>query len=128
MTLKRVLTAVLGVLLGLSLLGNVYTVSRLVGSNTGRAAFAEMSTQRFEPAFRRQVRQEIIGRSADFRQAVADLRAARDRMYDIAASEHPDPEALSAATTDVRTAVTRALTLFHESIIDAARQRAGAAS
>lgn len=109
-------------LLGLSLLGNVYTVSRLAGDRAGQADFAELTTRRFEPEFGRLVRRELLGHVGELRAAAADLRAARTRMFDLAAANPPDPEALARATADVRAAFTRIQTLFHGSIVDAARQ------
>jgi len=122
MTAPRHLLLLVGGLLGLSLLGNVYAVSRLAGDRAGQTAFAELSTRRFEPAFGRQVRRELVSHASELRAAVADLRAARGRMFDLAAGNPPDPAALEQATADVRAAATRAQTIFHESIVDAARQ------
>lgn len=109
-------------LLGLSLLGNVYAISRLAGDHAGQAAFAELATRRFEPEFGRLVRRELLGHTGELRGAVADLRAARNRMFDLAAANPPNPEALTQATADVRAAFTRVQMLFHGSIVDAARQ------
>ncbi len=109
-------------LLGLSLLGNVYAVSHFAGDRLGRAAFAELSTRRFEPDFGRLVRREILDHAGELRSAVADLRTAREHMFDLAAANPPDPEALAQATEEVRAAFTRAQSIFHESIVDAARQ------
>lgn len=122
MTASRRLLLLLAGLLGLSLLGNVYAVSRLAGDRVGRTTFAELSTRQFEPNFGRLVRRELIGHAGELRAAVADLRVARGRMFDLAAANPPDPEALSQATADVRAAFARALVIFHGSIIDAARE------
>lgn len=123
MTTRRALLPLLAVLLGLSVLGNVYAVSRLAGDTLGRTTFAELSTQHFEPGFRRDVRQELLSHAGDLRRAVADLRKARSRMFDLAAADRPDPEALAAATAEVRSAIEDALTLYHASIVEAARKR-----
>ncbi|WP_370674237.1 periplasmic heavy metal sensor [Pleomorphomonas sp. PLEO] len=121
MTTRRLLLLVSG-LLCLSLLGNVYAVSRLAGDRVGRTIFAELSTRQFEPEFGRLVRKELIGHAGELRNAVAKLRAARGRMFDLAAANPPDPEALAKATADVREAVAAAQTIFHDSIVEAARQ------
>lgn len=124
MTASRHLLLLVSGLLGLSLLGNVYAISRLAGDRAGQIAFAEFSTRQFEPAFGRQVRRELVGHASELRAAVADLRAARARMFDLAAASPPDPAALERATADVRAAVTRAQAIFHASIVDAARRAA----
>jgi uncharacterized membrane protein len=122
MTYQRNLLLLLCSLLCLSLLGNVYAVSRLVGDRAGQTTFAELSTRQFEPKFGRSVRAELARHAGELRAAVADLRKARSRMFDLAAATPPDPNALATATADVRAAVTRAQTIFHDSIIEAARQ------
>ncbi len=109
-------------LLGLSLLGNVYAISRLAGDRAGQAAFAELATRRFEPEFGRRVRHELLDHAGELRAAAAELRVARKRMFDLAAANPPDPEALARATADVRQAFAKVQTLFHNSIVDAARQ------
>ncbi|MBS1167784.1 MAG: hypothetical protein H6R00_3809 [Proteobacteria bacterium] len=124
MTAPRHLLFLVSGLLGLSLLSNVYAVSRLAGDRAGQTDFAELSTRRFEPAFGRLVRRELASHASELRAAVVDLRAARGRMFDLAAASPPDPAALEQATADVRVAVTRAQTIFHESIVDAARRTA----
>lgn len=123
MTERRALLPLLAVLLGVSLLGNVYALSRFAGDTAGRSAFADLSTRHFEPDFRRDVRQELLGHAGDLRRAVADLRTARSRMFDLAAADQPDPVALAAATAEVRIAIDEALTLYHASIVEAARKR-----
>lgn len=124
--MTRPLLPILAVLLGLSLLGNVYAVSRYAGDRVGRLAVAELSTRRFEPEFGRELRLDLIKHRDELQQAIAELRAARTRMFDLAARPVPDPEALAAATADVRTATARALSIFHGSIVDTARGRAAA--
>ena len=122
MTAPRHLLLLVSGLLALSLLGNVYAVSRFAGDRVGQAAFAEMSTRRFEPDFGRLVRREIVGRAGELRAAIADLRKAREQMFRVAAASPPDPEALAEATAEVRTAFAKAQTIFHESIVEAARE------
>ena len=122
MIARRHLLLLVTSLLGLSLLGNVYAVSRLAGGRAGQIAFAELMTRQFEPAFGRQVRRELVSHAGELRAAVADLRAARGRMFDLAAAKPPNPAALEQATADVRAAVTIAQMIFHESIVDAARR------
>ena len=122
MTVSRPLLLLLGGLLGLSLLGNVYAISRFAGDRVGQAAFAELSTRRFEPDFGRLVRREIVGHAGELRSAIADLRQARERMFHLAAASPPDPEALAEATAEVRAAFGKAQTIFHASIVDAARK------
>ena len=109
-------------LLVLSLLGNVYAISRVAGDRAGQAAFAELATRRFEPEFGRLVRRDLLSHAGELRSAVADLRTARNRMFDLAAANPPDPEALTRATADVRSALARVQTLFHGSVVEAARQ------
>lgn len=109
-------------LLGLSLLGNIYAVSRLAGDRAGQASFAELATRRFEPEFGRRVRRELLDHAGELRAAAAELRTARGRMFDLAAANPPDPEALAQAAADVRAAFTKVQTLFHGSVVDAARQ------
>lgn len=120
MSAPRPLLLLLGALLGLSLLGNVYSVSRLAGDRVGQAAFAELATRRFEPDFGRLVRQELLGHAGELRSAIAELRKARGRMFDLASANPPDPNALAKATADVRTALAKAQTVFHDSIVAAA--------
>lgn len=122
MIARRHLLLLVTSLLGLSLLGNIYAVSHLAGGRAGQIAFAELTTRQFEPAFARQVRRELLGRAGELRAAVADLRAARGRMFDLAADTPPNPAALEQATADVRAAFARAQTIYHESIVDAARR------
>ena len=121
MTASRSLLLLVSGLLGLSLLGNVYAVSRFAGDRVGQAAFAELSTRRFEPDFGRLVRREIVGHAGELRSAVTELRQARERMFHLAAASPPDAEALEQATADVRAAFGRVQTIFHASIVDAAR-------
>lgn len=127
MITSRHLLLLLAGLLCLSLLGNVYAVSRLAGDRVGRTAFAEMSTRQFDPDFGRLVRQELLGHAGELRVAIADLRKARGRMFDLATANPPDPVALAQATADVRTAFTKAQTIFHDSVVGAA-QRAAASN
>lgn len=122
MTASRSFLLLVSGLLALSLLGNIYAVSRFAGDRVGQAAFAELSTRRFEPEFGRLVRGEIVGRAGELRSAIAELRQARERMFHLAAASPPDPEALTQATAEVRAAFGRAQTIFHESVVDAARQ------
>lgn len=121
MTSPRPLLPILAVMLGLSLLGNVYAVGRYAGDRVGRVALAELSTRRFEPDFGRALRLDLVKHRGELQQAIAELRAARTHMFDLAADPQPDPEALAAATADVRTATMKALTIFHGSIVDTAR-------
>lgn len=124
MTASRNLLLLLAGLLCLSLLGNVYAVSRLAGDRVGRTAFAEISARQFAPDFGRLVRQDLLGHAGELRAAVSDLRRARGRMFDLAAANPPDPAALAQATADVRAAFTKAQSIFHGSIVEAARQAA----
>lgn len=124
MTASRNLLLLLAGLLCLSLLGNVYAVSRLAGDRVGRTAFAEISARQFDPDFGRLVRQDLLGHAGELRAAVSDLRRARGRMFDLAAANPPDPAALAQATADVRAAFTKAQSIFHGSIVEAARQAA----
>ena len=121
MIASRSLLLLVSGLLSLSLLGNVYAVSRFAGDRVGQAAFAELSTRRFEPEFGRLVRREIVSHAGELRSAVTELRQARERMFHLAAASPPDPEALEQATADVRAAFGRVQTIFHTSIVDAAR-------
>jgi hypothetical protein len=124
MTERRALLPLLAVLLGVSLLGNIYALSRFAGDTAGRSAFAELSTRTFEPEFRRDVKRELLAHAGEMRRAVADLRDARTRMFKLAASEKPDPVALAAATAEVRIAIDEAMTIYHASVVEAARKRA----
>ncbi|MCM5556213.1 periplasmic heavy metal sensor [Pleomorphomonas sp. JP5] len=122
MTASRHLLLLVGGLLGLSLLGNVYAVSHIAGDRLGRASFAELATRRFEPEFGRLVRREIVDHAGELRLAIADLRTAREHMFDLAAANPPDPKALAQATEEVRAAFTRVQSIFHEGVVEAARQ------
>ena len=62
--------------------------------------------QTYPPSVRREVRQRVLADRAAMRAVIADLREARQRMFDEMRAEPLDPDALTRAMADVRAKTT----------------------
>lgn len=131
MTLDGRKAKVILIVLGLSLVANLFAISFFAGrwSVQGRAV-AEQMRLTYPASIRADVRSALAPRREEMAAAVRQLREARARMLEIARAPDLDQEALRAAMAEVRAATTTVQEISQSALAEAlgeatAEERAG---
>jgi uncharacterized membrane protein len=110
---------ILAVCLLVSVSLNLFAAGAFVALRSLDRSFGLGALMRTYPAsVRSEVRQRVLADRATMRAVIADLREARQRMFEAMRAEPLDPDALARAMADVR-AKTTALQAFFQSALAA---------
>jgi hypothetical protein len=108
MTLNRTLAIILGIVLALSLAANFFIVgfaAARIGDFRGTGPIERIITlgmRPYPPEIRRAILAEALSERVGLRAALADFRAARQKLFATMKAEPLDRAALNAAFADVR--------------------------